>query len=193
MEDDVAPTSSTAPGIVPGASGSSSGSGNTKGRKKEEEDNKELKSLKTGEFFDSLKPNHGSLPVTTPQVQPSEFVVSQGIQWVPPKQVVKRITRKIKLDGSETIEVRFIVSDVEVSRVLSKNGGNQTSAKKKTVNQKHMIENEDLFEDEKSDAHSLRLNIGKMKTKVGFSRRCTASCYSYWICRFRSMLVKVLN
>lgn len=154
LEDDIAPSSSNAPGIV---------NTSNKGRKKEEEDTKELKSLKTGEFFDSLKPNSNP----TPQLQQSEFVISKGIQWEAPKQVVKRITRKIKPDGSETIEVRFIVSEVEVSRVLSKMDSQQTTnTKKKNSQQNHLNETEDLFEDEKSEAHALKLNIGKMKNKV---------------------------
>jgi hypothetical protein len=180
LEDDVAAKGSTAHGKVP-----SSGGGG--GRKKEEEDTKELKSIQTGEFFDSLTTNPpasasastSAAPGTSTsgtstggnpsQLQPSEFLVSQkGPQWEPPKQVVKRIIRKIKPDGSETIEVRFIVSDVEVSRVQAKNGGNQ-STKRKNVTQAPTHEFEDLFEDEKSEAHALKLNIGKMKNKVSTS------------------------
>jgi hypothetical protein len=171
LEEDVAPSGSNAPGIV------NHPAGNGRGKKKEEEDTKELKSLKTGEFFDSLTiapPSSNSVTTTATtnaqQLQPSEFLVSnKGTQWEPPKQVVKRITRKIKPDGSETIEVRFIVSDVEVNRVQALTNENQTAS---TIRRKNPLqalpsqEAEDLFEDEKSEAQALKLNIGKMKHKV---------------------------
>jgi hypothetical protein len=176
LEDSVATKSSNAPG--------NSSASNGKGKKKEEEDNKELKSLKTGEFFDSLTPAPAAAPSSTStsvasQLQPSEFLVSnQGVQWEPPRQVVKRITRKIKPDGSETIEVRFIVSDVEVNRVLALPGDTATAARRKPPAAKQTLPSNglgDLFEDEKSEAQALKLNIGKMKNKVPLTRRRSCS------------------
>ena len=183
FDEDVAAKGSTTP--------SSSGG---KGRKKEEEDTKELKSIQTGEFFDSLTTNTilPGAPVNPP-LQPSEFLVSQtGPQWEPPKQVVKRITRKIKPDGSETIEVRFIVSDVEVSRVQGKKEG---ATKRKSTVQALTREFEDLFEDERSEANALKLNIGKMKNKVDSSSLCSnlqALTCSFFF-RLKSMLVRKLR
>lgn len=39
------------------------------------------------------------------------------IPRIRPQKVVKRTIRRVKQDGSETIEVQYIVSDAEVSRV----------------------------------------------------------------------------
>jgi hypothetical protein len=185
LEEDVP---STAHGIVPSSSGGRGRGGRGgrgeggrgrgrggRGSKKEAEDTKELKSIQTGEFFDSLTNNtpasaassSASFTSHPPQLQPSEFLVNQnGPPWKPPKQVVKRIIRKIKRDGSETIEVRFIVSDVEVRRVQAKKEANQSSNKRKDVVQAPRNDCEDLFEDARSDENALKLNIGEMKDKA---------------------------
>ena len=148
-----------------------------RGRKKEDEEAKELKSIQTSHFFDDPIPlnttNTNPDSKTGLEANQSEFLLANNkVQWEPPKQVVKRITRKIASDGTETIEVRFIVSETEVHRVMGTqkstiSNTNQSNPRKKTSS--HANEGEEIFEEERAESHSLKINLGKIKTKVTFN------------------------
>lgn len=65
----------------------------------------------------SLKPKFTSGQSGSPALGTAALKASMSSTWRPPSRVVKQITRLVKTDGSEVVEVRFIVSEAEVARV----------------------------------------------------------------------------
>ena len=101
----------------------------------------------------------------------TEFQVSgDKTKWEPPKQVVKRITKRIKPDGTETIEVRFIVSEMEEQRVQNTtsktSNSNQATTRRKNPTQTTNHNDEELFEPDMTESSNIRISIGAMKRKV---------------------------
>jgi hypothetical protein len=95
-----------------------------------------------------------------------------AVKFSPPERVVKKITTIIKPDGTEVVEVRFVVSAVEVRRVLKEQTRRASaSALQQSKGSGRSVEEHlgETFEEDVGD--SLRLNIRRLKDEVG-TRMC---------------------
>ena len=143
------------------------------GRKKADADDSELQSLRTGAFFEGLE---ASGTATGAAAAPGGFSIGNeseiaAVRFTPPERVVKRITTTIKPDGTQVVEVRFIVSSVEVRRVLREQGRRSSTARIPANGGPGMSTGRegddmgDIFEDDAEEA-GLRLKFGRMKHKA---------------------------
>ena len=93
--------------------------------------------------------------------------------WVPPKKVVRRVTRRLKHDGTEMIKIEFIVSSdlSEVNRVEEDNlrSRKEREMKRLQVNSNEEVEIDDVSEDGNfaSSSGKMTINLSKMKKVVG--------------------------
>jgi hypothetical protein len=152
--------------------------GTAKGRKKADQESKELRNL-LDTTPDLAK---GAAASTTGTASAGTEAYSRGVEfdvgatsreesaarsrWTAPQRVVKRITRTIKPNGTEIIEVRFIVSDAEVARVEqekakpTRRGVSEGAGRRKSTG----FDDQDLFQDEHDNG--LKIKVGFLKSKV---------------------------
>lgn len=129
-------------------------SGNNKNRS-DEEDRKELSSLhnilgggsssssssSSGNKTGTGSGSSGSVTTTMmPQITVDGNVMTTApvIAWTKPSRVVKKVIRSIHPDGSETIEIRYLMSEDDVTRVMKERIDKERNAKK-TQQKQHQL------------------------------------------------------
>lgn len=158
------------------------------GRRRAEESGSDMNA-----FFDTLNaPTTGATAAGQFSIGGESAVAA--VKFVPPERVVKRIRTVIKPDGTEVVEVRFIVSANEVRRVL------REQSKKSSVHSRVSTSNGgarpldehlgDTFEDDTGEEHGLKLKLGRMKEKVCATMMCI---YDYLMVVVASALFRWLN
>ena len=104
---------------------------------------------------------------------------SMPLNWIRPQKVLKTIKKTLNKDGSESVEIRFVLSDVEVNRVMQTG----STAQRRKRKEKRMLGHRGgvgfnlaggAEEEEEMEQHSgaggLSLKLGKFKSKMHMSR-----------------------
>lgn len=153
----------------------------------ESEDKKELESMFGDNMFGKNNSGGGARGGSKPSVvvsagatgeaQTKEATQGNFTLTYRPDKVVKRITRTIKPDGTEIVEVRFIVSDSEVVRVERdqrrragslRHSSNNLATSLKSRGQKNKLHHrhDDHEFDEYEDPGGTVLKLGKLSKSV---------------------------
>ncbi len=153
---------------------SSSGKHKGPGRRKANADDSELQSMKTGDFWENGSAGDETCAAFSIG-NDSEIPV---LSFTPPDQVVKRITTTIKPDGTQIIEVKYILKKSEVKRVQRESSKRSSTASSLDylcaegggVRKRRGGGGDDdapsLFQEEAGEENSLRIKFGRMKNKV---------------------------
>ena len=119
-------------------------------RAEEEEDKRELSSLQ-----EVLNASRNAKAVAESNAPTAPKPLST------PTQVVKRITRRISETGQETIEIRFIISEEEVHRVLKQERRREKVLAKRKTDALFEVNNA-----EHAERQAMSINLANLKQKV---------------------------